>query len=93
MTRKLPRGRDQLIARDAGEVPLQRVTGKIELLGAGDFGKAVRDRFGAVIADQRHHASEHEQVLARIRAAELAFAVRRLCPIRNLIAGEEDPVA
>src|SRR6202795_3731985 len=93
MTRKLSRGRDQSIARDAGEVPVQRVAGMVELLVAGDFGKAVRDLACAVVADQSRHASEREQVLARKRAAKLAFSVWCFTPVRNLIAGEEDPVA
>ena len=57
MTRELPRGRDQLIARDAGEVPVQRVAGMVELLVAGDFGKSVRDVACAVIANQSPYAS------------------------------------
>jgi hypothetical protein len=37
MTRELPRGRDQLVPRDAVEMPGQRVAGIVELLVADDF--------------------------------------------------------
>jgi hypothetical protein len=56
MTRELPRGRDQLIPRDAGEMPVQGFAGLAELLLAGELGQLVRDVKHAVIADQRRHA-------------------------------------
>ena len=56
MTRELPRGRDQLIARNAGEMPGQRVAGIVELLVARRIGQVARDLEHAVIADERELA-------------------------------------
>ncbi len=63
MTRELPRGRDQLVPRNAGEMPGQRVAGIIELLVADDFGQLARDLVPAVIADERLHAFQWKRAL------------------------------
>ena len=92
MPRKLPRRRDQLIARNAGEMPVQRVAGMAELLGASGFGKVVRDLAGAIVADQRRHASEREPVVVRKRAAEFAFVVRHFTARCNRLARDDEPM-
>ena len=45
----------QLIARNAGEMPGQRLAGVFELLVAGDFRQMARDFVHAIVADKRPH--------------------------------------
>ena len=90
MTGELPRGRDQLIVRNAGEMPGERVAGAFELLGGRDFGEGSRDLVQAVIADQRHRPFKGIPVLAGKRAAELAMLVGQLAVLRNRLAGDQE---
>jgi hypothetical protein len=87
MTRELPRGRNQLIARDAGEMPGQSVAGIVEWQVATDFVYASRDFVHAVIAEKRCHALQGKPVLAGKGAAEFAGAITR---VRNRLARDPE---
>src|SRR6267154_5233765 len=53
VTRERPRGRNQLVRCNAGEMHEERVVGKIESLVAGDFSKLTPDLVHTFIADDR----------------------------------------
>ena len=88
MTRELPRGRNQLIPRNAGEMPCQRLAGIVELLVADDFGQLARDLVPAVIANQRLHAFQWKRGLGGKRAAELATVI--FTALRNRLASDQE---
>ena len=90
MTGELPCGRDQLIVRDAGEMPGERVACTFKTLGGRDFGEGSRDLVQAVIADQRHRPFKDKPVLAAKRAAELAMLVRQLTVLRNRLTPDQE---
>jgi hypothetical protein len=91
MTRELPRGRDQLVARNAGEMPGQRVAGIVELLVADDFGQPARDLVPAFIADQRLHAFQWKRGPGGKRAAELATVI--FTALGNRLARDQERMA
>jgi hypothetical protein len=88
VTRKLSRGRDQPVPRNAGEMPVQRVAGIVELLVADEFGQVARDLVHAVIADQRLHAFHCKPVLAAKHAAEFALAGTYFIGAGNRFTGD-----
>jgi hypothetical protein len=51
---ELPRGRDQPIRRNAGEMKGQRMASILKLLFADDLGQLASDPVHAFIADERH---------------------------------------
>jgi hypothetical protein len=64
MPRKLPGGRDQLIPRNAGEVPFKRFVRIFELLFSGDFTEVLGDAQRAFVANHDGFATDAEFILA-----------------------------
>src|SRR5258708_34788155 len=64
MAGKLPRARDQLVARNTDEVPFQRFVGILELLFAGDLAEVFGDAQRAFVADHDRFAADAEFVFA-----------------------------
>jgi hypothetical protein len=74
---KLPRGGDQPVGRDTGEVGGQRFVGKSEFLVAGDVWLITRDLAHAVFADRRFGALQRDGISATQLTAEFAAIIEQ----------------
>ena len=71
---KLSRRCDQSIQRDAGEMPFNGRTGKVEPLCLRDVAQILRGCQDAVVADQRRLADQTELIFGKL-AAQLATII------------------
>jgi len=71
---KLPRRCDQSIQRDAGEMPFNGGTGKVEPLCFRDGAELLCSCQHTVVADQRRLADQTERILGKL-AAQLAAII------------------
>src|ERR1035441_7918645 len=92
MPRELARSRDQLVPRDAGEMPGQRFICIIERLAAGELALAARDLLHAVVADQHRIAVDRDPVLAAIQATYFTPTIEQLAVRRDRLARDQEPM-